>query len=40
VVAGKPMRGGTVLVSIEISETMARAAPQFLSALLASVNVK
>ena len=40
VIAAKPMRGGTVLVSIEITETMARAAPALLTSMLASVNVK
>ena len=40
VLAGKPMPGGTVLVSIEVTETMARAAPAFFTALLASVSSK
>ena len=33
-------RGGMVLVSIEVAETIARAAPAFFTALLASVDVK
>jgi hypothetical protein len=40
VIAGKPMTGGTVLVSIEVSDSMARAAPQLFTALVASVTVK
>jgi membrane associated rhomboid family serine protease len=40
VIASKPVPGGTVLVSIEITETMARAAPELLSSMLASVTVK
>lgn len=37
VIAGKPLEGGVVLVSIELADTMARAAPAFLTAQLASL---
>ncbi|MEO8554671.1 MAG: rhomboid family intramembrane serine protease, partial [Kofleriaceae bacterium] len=40
IIAGKQFRGGTVLVSIEVSETIARAAPGLFTAMLASVAVK
>ena len=40
IIAGKQFRGGTVLASIEVSETIARAAPGLFSAILASVAVK
>ena len=38
VLAAKQVRGGTILVSIEVAETMARAAPGFFTALLASID--
>ncbi len=39
IVAGKPMQGRVVLLSIEVSDWMARAAPGFFSAVIASVAV-
>jgi hypothetical protein len=40
VLAAKQVRGGTILVSIEVTETMARAAPAFFTALLSGIDVK
>ncbi|MEO8841886.1 MAG: rhomboid family intramembrane serine protease [Kofleriaceae bacterium] len=40
VLAAKQVRGGTILVSIEVTETMARAAPAFFTALVAGIDVK
>jgi membrane associated rhomboid family serine protease len=40
VLAAKQVRGGTILVSIEVTETMARAAPAFFTALLSGVDLK
>jgi len=40
VLAAKQVRGGTVLVSIEVTETMARAAPAFFTALLSGIDIK
>jgi membrane associated rhomboid family serine protease len=39
IIAGKPMRGGVVLVSIEVADSIARAAPGLFTALIASVTV-
>ncbi|HEX7704010.1 MAG TPA: hypothetical protein VF403_24880, partial [Kofleriaceae bacterium] len=40
VLAAKQVRGGTILVSIEVTETMARAAPAFFTALLSGIDLK
>jgi membrane associated rhomboid family serine protease len=40
VLAAKQVRGGTILVSIEVTETMARAAPAFFTALLSGIDIK